>query len=84
MRLGRHLYQYTPSKHLSDVRSVVSRTEEAAVYLQEFVEADGLDLDFYEVNQMRWAALPSNHPLCLIQPYLQIDGSDSALNRGLH
>lgn len=78
MRLGRHLYQYTPSKHLSDVRSVVLRAEEAALYLQDFAEANGMNLDFHALNEIRRAALPRNHPLSLIQRYLRNDGSDSA------
>lgn len=75
MRLGHHLSQYIPSKHLCDVRRVVARAEEAILYIQDFVDAHGLILDYNAMKQKRCASLPRSHPLLLIQPYIRIDVS---------
>lgn len=73
MRLGPRLYRYFSSKHLSDVRTLVARADDATVYLKSFSKAQGFELDFEAMNRRRCAALPSNHPLYLIEPYIQID-----------
>lgn len=72
-RLGRHLYKYISFKHLADVRTMVNRAEEAALYIKEIAEMSGWVLDFNAMNQRRCAALPADHPLCLIQPYIRIN-----------
>lgn len=72
-RLGRHLYRYISFKHLADVRTMVNRAEEAALYVKEMAELGGWTLDFNAINQRRCAALSADHPLCLIQPYIRIN-----------
>lgn len=73
MRLGHHIRHYIPSKHLCDVRRVVARAEEAILYIQDFVDAHGLALDYNAMNRKRCATLPHTHPLLLIQQYIQLD-----------
>lgn len=82
MRLGYHLHHYIPSEHLCDVRRVVARAEEAILYIQDFVDAHGLVLDYHAMNHKRCATLPRTHPLLLIQPYIWIDVTPCAYSIG--
>lgn len=73
IRLGRRLYRYFSSKHLADVRRVVTRADEATLYLKDFAEDEGFDIDFDAMNDRRCAARPLTHPLYLLEPYIQLD-----------
>lgn len=79
-RFGRHVYLYHSYSHLSAVREIVDKAEEAALYITTFAESMRWKLDFKEINRRRCASLPSDHPLCLIQPYLRARNINSFIS----
>lgn len=79
-RLGQNLYLYYSFKYLSEVRGVVDKAEEAVLYMKAFTVSQGWHLDFQAMDERRHLALSPDHPLRLIQPFLQVDGADLSMS----
>lgn len=77
-RLGRHQHSNASFSHLSNIRAIVRRAEDAAVYIKSFVESMGWKLDFEAMNHRRCILIPDNHPFRLIQPFIKTVSSDHA------